>query len=220
MFSGKVTETMDAGGYTYVLVDKGTNKVWAAATKFQVKQGDRVTVPESMPMKDFESKSLNRTFPVIYFAGSITVNNGKPGAETLPGGHPPIGVSRAGELPVGHPAVSVQQSLPQLDFSSLTLPKGGKTVAEIYASSAKLEGQSVKLRGKVTKYNTRIMGKNWLHVQDGTGSHGSNDLLVTTTDQAKRGDTVLVEGKVVLNQDFGAGYKYNLLIGDAKVTVE
>ena len=219
-FSGKVTETMDAGGYTYVLVDTGTNKIWAAATKFQVKQGDLVTVPDSMPMTDFESKSLNRTFPVIYFAGSITVDGATPGAEKLPAGHPAIGGGAAGELPAGHPSVGVKTPLPKVDFTGLKLAKDGKTVAEIYASSAKLEGKSVKLRGRVVKYNTRIMGKNWLHVQDGTGNVGSNDLLVTTTSEAKRGDTVLVEGKVVLNKDFGAGYKYSLLLEDAKVTVE
>ena len=77
-----------------------------------------------------------------------------------------------------------------------------------------------RFRGKVVKFNANIMGKNWLHVQDGTGNAGSNDLLVTTTGQAKPGDTVLIEGKVALNKDFGAGYKYNVLVEDAKVTVE
>ncbi len=219
-FSGKVIETMDAGGYTYVQLDTGTNKVWAAATKFQVKKGDSVNVPNSMPMADFESKSLNRTFPMIYFANSITVNGNKPGAEKLPAGHPVIGGSAGKDLPAGHPPVSATPALPKVDFTGLKPVKGGKTVAEIYADSTKLEGKSVKLRGKVVKYNTKIMGKNWLHVQDGTGSAGSNDLLVTSEDPAKRGDTVLVEGKVVLNKDFGAGYKYKLLIEDAKVTVE
>ncbi len=219
-FSGKVTETMDAGGYTYVLVDTGTNKVWAAATKFQVKQGDSVTVPDAMPMKDFESKSLNRTFPMVYFASQIAVNGAKPGAEQLPAGHPPIGGGTVGDLPSGHPPVGARPSLPKTDFTGLKPAKDGKTVAEIYAASASLAGKSVKLRGKVVKYNASIMGKNWLHLQDGTGSAGSNDLLVTSTDEAKRGDTVLVEGKVVRNKDFGAGYKYSLLLEEAKVKVE
>jgi len=204
-FSGKVAETMDAAGYTYVLVDTGTNKVWAAATKFAVKKGDLVTVPDSMPMKDFESKSLNRTFPVIYFAGNIAVNGAKPGSEHFPAGHPPL----AGKsLP------------PKVDVAGLQPAKDGKTVAEVYAASAKLGGKPVKVRGKVVKYNANILGKNWLHIQDGTGAAGSNDLLVTTTTQAKRGDTVLIEGKVALNKDFGSGYKYDLLVEDAKVTVE
>ena len=64
------------------------------------------------------------------------------------------------------------------------------------------------------------MGKNWLHLQDGTGSIGSNDLLVTSADAAKPGDTVLVEATVAVNRDFGAGYKYRVMLEDAKVTVE
>lgn len=215
-FSGKVAETMDAGGYTYVLVDTGTNKLWAAAPKFSVKPGDAVLVPDSMPMKNFRSESLKRDFPVVYFTGGITVNGANPGAATLPAGHPDIG-----GLPVGHPPMAGKAAAsPKVDFTGLKPAKGGKTVADVYAASASLGGKSVTIRGKVVKFNANIMGKNWLHLQDGTGSGDQKDLLVTTTGQAKLGDTVLVEGKVALNKDFGSGYKYNLLVEEAKVTVE
>ena len=219
-FSGKVVETMDAGGYTYVLVDAGTNKLWAAATKFAVKQGDSVAVPDSMAMRDFHSKALNRDFPVIYFADSIAVNGDNPGAAKLPAGHPAIGGGAAAGLPTGHPSVAGQSAPPKINVTGIKPAKDGKTVAALYAASARLAGKSVKIRGKVVKYNVNIMGKNWLHIQDGTGSAGSNDLLVTTTGTAKLGDTVLITGKVVTNKDFGSGYKYNLLVEDAKVVVE
>jgi len=219
-FSGKVAETMDAGSYTYVLVDTGTNKLWAAATQFPVKKGDVVAVPDAMLMKDFHSKSLNRDFPVIYFASSITVNGAKPGAAKLPPGHPATGESAGGGLPAGHPATAGKTLPPPMDFTGIKPARDGKTVAEIHASSAKLGGKSVKFRGKVVKYNADILGKNWLHIQDGTGKAGSNDLLVTTTGKAKPGDTVLIEGKVALNKDFGSGYKYAVLVEDAKVSVE
>ena len=220
-FSGKVAETMDAGGYTYVLVDTGSNKVWAAATKFPVKKGDSVKVPDAMEMKDFHSKSLNRDFPVIYFAGAINVNGANPVAAKLPEGHPGIGGAASPKLPAGHPTLPAGTTAPKIDFTGLKRTKDGKTISEIYSSSAKLGGKSVKVRGKVVKYNPEIMGKNWLHIQDGTGTEGSNDLLITTaTGKAKPGDIVLITGKVALNKDFGAGYKYDLLIEDAKVTVE
>lgn len=219
-FSGKVTETMDAGGYTYVLVDTSTNKVWAAATKFQVKPGDLVTVPEAMPMTNFHSQSLNRDFPVIYFAGGISVNGANSDAAALPAGHPAIGGGAVGDLAAGHPPMAGKAAPPKVDFTGLKPAKDGKTVAEIYAASAKLKGKSVKIRGKVVKFNANILGKNWLHIQDGTGHAGSNDLLVTTTGESKPGDTVLIEGKVATNRDFGANYKYSVLIEDAKVLVE
>lgn len=214
-FAGQVAETMDAGGYTYVLVDTGTNKLWAAATRFPVKLGDSVSVPDSLPMKNFRSDSLKRDFPVIYFASSIAVNGANSGATALPAGHPSVG-----GRPANHPPTKGMSPAPKVDFTGLKPAKGGKTVAEVYAASAKLAGQSVTIRGKVVKYNANIMGKNWVHIQDGTGSLGSNDLLVTTSGQAKLGDTVLVEGKVAVNQDFGAGYKYGVLVEAAKVTVE
>jgi hypothetical protein len=66
--TGKVTETMNASGYTYVLLDSGTNKVWAAATRFAVKVGDTVTLGDAVPMSNFRSDTLKRDFALIYFA--------------------------------------------------------------------------------------------------------------------------------------------------------
>lgn len=213
--SGKVAETMDAGGYTYVLVDSGTNKAWAAAAKFAVKTGDTVTVPDSMPMTNFHSDSLKRDFPVIYFAGAIAVNGGAPAAK-LPEGHPTVG----GHLPAGHPTKGGVVAPPKIDFTGLKPLKDGKTVADICAGGMKLGGQAVKFRGKVVRFNPNILNRNWVHVQDGSGDAGQNDLLITTNDRTKVGDTVVIEGKVALNKDFGAGYKYDLIIEEAKVTVE
>jgi hypothetical protein len=61
------------------------------------------------------------------------------------------------------------------------------------------------------------MGKNWVHLRDGTGSEGSNDILVTTQNQAKAGDVVTVKGVVRNDKDFGAGYSYKVLIEEAKL---
>jgi hypothetical protein len=199
---------MNASGYTYVLLDSGTNKVWAAATRFAVKVGDTVTLGEAVPMSNFRSDTLKRDFALIYFASGVTVNGTNSGATKLPQGHPPLGAttSKAASSPA--------------EVTGIKPAAGGKTVAQIYAESAALSGKTVKLRGRVVKYNANILGKNWVHVVDGTGAAGSNDLLVTSTGTAKLGDTVLVEGKVTLDKDFGAGYKYKLLLEEAKVTVE
>jgi len=109
-----------------------------------------------------------------------------------------------------------------VDLSGIARPEGGKTIGEIYAEKAALAGKQVVLRAKVVKFNTQIMGKNWLHVRDGSGdaAQGTHDLTVTTDAAAKIGDTVLVSGKLHLDRDFGFGYKYDALIEGAKVTVE
>jgi len=219
--SGKVAETMDTAGYTYVLVDSGGKKVWAAAPQFAVKTGDTVSFAPSMPMPGYHSQSLNRDFDLVYFANGITVNGGgsKP---ALPPGHPALGGAGDKPLPPGHPALNQKSASPNLDLTNIKRAEGGKIVQEIISGAAKLAGKEVTVRGKVVKYNADIMGKNWLHIRDGSGSAGKkdNDLLVTTDTDAKVGDTVLVTGKIAVNQDFGAGYKYAVMLADAKVTVE
>jgi hypothetical protein len=108
-----------------------------------------------------------------------------------------------------------------VDLSGIARAEGGQTVAEIFAAREQLAGETVLIRGKVVKVNAGIMGKNWLHVRDGSGEEGSNDLTVTTTGVLPEiGDTVLVTGALGLNRDFGMNYKYPVIIEDAEVTVE
>ena len=208
--SGTVVETMNAAGYTYVQVDTGSAKVWAAAPEFQVKVGDQVVVPEGTPMQNYHSNTLNRDFAVVYFVGSIL--------NSSTGGAPAHG----GEMPAGHPPAAASKPPVQIDLSGVKKAEGGVTVEEIFAGKANLAGKDVVLRGKVVKFNAQIMGKNWLHVRDGSGDAKArtNDLTITTDVPVKVGDTVLVKGKVTLDKDFGSGYKYNVIIEDAKVTVE
>ena len=98
--------------------------------------------------------------------------------------------------------------------------EGGYTVEELFAKKSELGGKQITLRGRVVKYNSGIMGKNWLHLRDGTGAEGANDLTVTTSEPAAVGDTVLIQGTVAVDKDFGAGYRYGLIVEDAKVTKE
>lgn len=223
-FTGKVIETMNAASYTYVRVDTGKEKIWAAAPMAAVKVGDSVTIADGMPMPNYQSKTLKRTFEMLYFAGEIQVAGGKTASagsqQSLPAGHPPLGGSAEVKLPAGHPPLDGSAAKPKVDFSGIQKAKGGKTIKEIFAEKAALSGKEIVVRGKVVKYNSGIMNKNWLHIQDGTGADGSNDLTITTTASAKLGDTVLVTGKVTADKDFGFGYKFGVIIEDAKVVVE
>jgi hypothetical protein len=90
-------------------------------------------------------------------------------------------------------------------------------VAEIVSKGGELKDKPVLVRGKVVKYNPGIMGRNWVHLRDGSGSaaDGSHDVLVTTKDQAQVGDVVSVQGLVRVNKDFGAGYAYKVMIEEA-----
>ncbi len=209
--TGTVVETMNSAGYTYVQVDDGQQKIWAAAPEFSVAVGDNVIVPDGMPMNNYHSKSLDRDFDVVYFVDSIL----NPNAAVAP--------AADAALPDGHPNTQVAATATAaVDLTGISKATGGKTVAEVNSGKAELAGQEIVLRGKVVKYNAQIMGKNWLHIQDGSGdaADGSNDITVTTAAEAQVGDTVLLTGKVSLDKDFGYGYKYALIIEDAKITVE
>jgi hypothetical protein len=212
-FTGKVLETMNAATYTYVQVDTGKATNWAAGPQVSVKVGDTVTVNSGMPMPGYHSKTLNRDFDVVYFCGSITVA-GAPAAAAAPGAMTTM------ELPKGHPPIGGAASQTAIDLSGIKPAKGGKTVADINNQKAALKGKNVAVRGKVVKYNEGVMGMNWLHIRDGSGIEGSNDLTITTSTKAKVGDTVLVSGKVATDRDFGSGYRYGVIIENAEVVVE
>lgn len=93
-----------------------------------------------------------------------------------------------------------------------------KTVAVLNKDKTALAGKTVSAQGKVVKVNNGIMGRNFVHVQDGTGDASNNNLIVTSKDTANVGDSVSVTGVVAVNRDFGGGYSYPLLVEEAKIT--
>ena len=217
--SGTVVETMDAAGYTYVYVDNGKEKVWAAAPAFAVKVGDEVMVPEGMAMHNYHSQSMNRDFDVVYFVEAVlNASNPTDGASAM-GGAPASGNM---QMPKGHPAVAGSKAPQGVDLSNIEKAANGLTIIEIYTGKADLSGKTVTLRGKVVKYSPQIMGVNWIHLQDGSGDQkaGTHDLTVTSQAEVNVGDTVIVSGPLTLDKDFGYGYKYDLIMENADVTVE
>ena len=70
---GKVVNTMDSGGYTYVEVEENGQKLWVAVMQTKVKPGDVVEFPDSPPMVNFQSKTLKRTFDKIIFAPGLRI---------------------------------------------------------------------------------------------------------------------------------------------------
>jgi len=201
----EVLETMNAGGYTYIRVRTEDKEIWAAGPQGTVAVGDRVNLPAGALMPSFHSKALDRTFEEIYFVGAIEIVGGSKSPHG--GGSPPAGHATGGRGAAMTPG-------------SLQKAEGGSTIAELYARRGELAGKQVLVRGQVVKFTANIMGRNWMHIQDGTGQPGSNDLTVTTADSASVGDVVLVKGTAAVDRDFGAGYRYELIVEQAGVTVE
>jgi len=88
-------------------------------------------------------------------------------------------------------------------------------LADLFANRAAHADKTVTVKGKVTKVNRAIMGKNWVHLQDGTSDDGNFSLTITTEEDAKVDDIVAFTGTITLDKDFGAGYKYDIIMQDA-----
>ncbi len=117
-----------------------------------------------------------------------------------------------------HPAPNVAHVA--TDFTGLK--KADQTVGELFTDKAKWVGKPVAVRGKVVKVNRNIMDKTWVHLRDGTGEEGRNDVTVTAPGNVdvKEGDTALVKGTLAADKDLGMGYKYEVIIENATVTKE
>jgi hypothetical protein len=200
VLTGEIVETMDAAGYTYMLLDTGTGKVWVATGKTRVEPGQRVSVPGGQVMTDFPSKTLDRTFDRIVFASGVYPEGALD--KTAAQDHGMAGSSRT--------------VVREAHVEDVARAAGGYTVEEILRQAAALNGQLVKVRGRVVKFTADIMGTNWIHIQDGS----AGDLTVTSGTIVNKGDLVMVEGILSVNRDFGAGYLYPAIIEKAVVTRE
>ena len=94
--------------------------------------------------------------------------------------------------------------------------QGCITISNLIANKQSFSGKVIKVKGRVTKFNPEIMGKNWVHVQDGSEFNGGFDLTITTNERVSVGDTLTFEGKIALDKDFGYGYFYSILMEEGK----
>ena len=196
---GKVTQTMDAAGYTYAEVDTGKEKAWGAARKTVLNKGDMIAFSTGMPMTNYFSKSLNREFSVVYFVDRFITDKK---AETSD--HPVT----------GSPHANIKTQSISKPVQGVNKVDGGHTIAEIYRNKTSLKGKVVSVRGKVTKFTAEVMGKNWIHIMD---SSSSNDLTVTTQQRAKVNDVIVIKGTLALDKDFNYGYVYPLIVESASI---
>lgn len=197
--TGPVLEQLNAPPYIYLRIKTSKGEVWAAVPGAKIENGAVVTVFNPMLMTKFESKSLKRTFDEVYF-GTLA----------------PASAEAGGPAPAGTPQPVAQVVVGKVEKAT---GADARTVAELWAEKASLVGKTVSIRGTVVKYNEGVMGKNWIHLQDGSGDakQGTNDITVTSLDGAAKGETITIKGTVHANRDFGAGYSYAIIVEDAKV---
>jgi len=196
--SGEVIDKIDAGNYTYLQLKENDKVYWAAVPTMQIENGEQIFFSQYMEMKDFRSETLDRTFKSVLFVNDANKVADK---KTLQMAH-------ANLKPGNETSISIEP----LD--------DGKTIAQIFIEKESLKNKTVKVRGKVVKFNGEIMNRNWIHIQDGTDNAGEYDLLITSKESAKVGDIIIVEGQLSTDKDFGAGYFYPVLVENAKIIIE
>lgn len=190
----KVTEVIQTSSYTYLKFQEEGDSYWAAISRNDdIVDGGTYYYDNFMEMKDFKSKELDRTFESIYFIEEIS---DKP-------------------FPAGgmvQNQVGGSNSVGDMEIENIEPAAGGITISELLANKGNYEGETIKIRGKVVKFTPGVMEKNWIHIQDGTRSGDDFDLTVTTTGNCEVGDIVTVEGNIILDQDFGYGYAYDIIL--------
>lgn len=126
ILQGKVVETMDAKGYTYICLEKNGKKGWVAIPAAKVSVGQEVQVRPGTEMGQFTSKTLNRSFDDIVFSTGLVSD----ASTQLPQGHPDIG--SMGQMPQGHPDIEAAK------------PAGNLATPGTATAPAKLDGKVVE----------------------------------------------------------------------------
>jgi len=211
-----VQDVIQTSQYTYFRLKeignteiKENDSLWVAVPKTESRTGETLYFKGGYPMKDFQSKELNRTFKEVIFLDSLSKTSDFVKKEmALVPAHQKM--SSSDSVMTGKPKIK------KIDVK-LDPAASGITIAELYVKKASYSGKTLRIKGQVTKFSPEIMGKNWIHIQDGTEASGKYDLTITTDLTAKVGDVITFEGKITLNKDLGYDYFYEVIMEDAKI---
>jgi hypothetical protein len=230
---GVVLEAVNGGGYTYMNIDENGDRFWIAGPETSVSKGAEVSFSEQLWMPNFTSKALGRTFDKILFVSGV--DDGSTADDSVDPTAPVEDVAidevvtstdllaeeAAAEDAASDEAASEEESMDEEEDAPVAPADGIYTIEQLYDRADALKGEIIKVRGKVVKVSDNIMGRTWVHIQDGTGTKGKNKLVFrSANDTAKLGDTVVAEGTLDTDKDFGYGYYYSLIVEDATFTEE
>ena len=184
-----IEEVLHSGGYTYIKAHEDGMLFWIAGPQSALQKGATLTLSAQMWMDNFKSSTLNKTFDAIMFVQEFE--------------------------PVKH--TKAQTKLPQME--PLASINGSSSIKQLYSDAKKLKGTSVTVHAKIVKISKGIMGKNWVHLVDGSSQTDDGVITATTTKENFALDEhVLVTGTLTADKDFGHGYFYAVILEDATLT--
>lgn len=195
-----VDSVLQTSSYTYLLVKEENKPQWLAIPKREAAKDEIYYFQGGIEMRDFKSRELKRMFASILF---------------LEGVISPL------DLEGGKTALEASSQLKKSNEASADLKidpaKNGISIAELFINKHKYENKIVKIKGQVAKYNSGIMKRNWIHLKDGSQNSSDFDFTATSVMDTKEGEIIVIEGKIVLDKDFGSGYFFSVLMEDGKI---
>lgn len=191
-----VKEVIQTSGYSYLRVIEGDKEEWLAIVKVPAKVGQTYTYDDAATMKNFTSKELNRTFAEIVFVAKLNL------------------LTEADKKKLAATKKSADE---KNNLANKPTKKMVATIEKIFENKKYYSNKMVIIKGKVTKRTPDILGKTWIHIEDGTSFSGKYDLTVTTEDELKVGDIITIEGVISIDKDFGSGYFFEVIMEDATI---
>ena len=190
-----VNEVLPTQKYVYMHVTEGEDSYWVATGKQEVEVGEKYFFKGGLLKTNFESKEYNRIFDQVYLVSKVVPLNHGSKTDTQ--------------------SEKSQKEETKPNKFKLTFDHGNDFVkiADLVKSPDKYAGKTIKMTGQCTKLNANIMGLNWIHLKDGTMD--DYDMVLTSKTAVPEGHIIKVEGTVAVDKDFGAGYKYDILLEDA-----
>jgi len=201
-----VNEVLPTSRYVYMNVIEAGKQFWVATGKQDITLGNTYYYHGGLLKTNFESKEYKRVFDTIYLVTSLVAeghgnNTGNLTADFSEGTSASQTNSERKDIPT-HTEAIVQH-------------KGSIKIADLVANPTAYEGMTVQLTGKCFKINPNIMNRNWIHLQD--GSKDDYDLVITSNTFVPEGKVITIKAEVSLNRDFGAGYRYDLILENGTV---
>ena len=189
-----VDSVIQTSNYTYVKARTELNsRIWLALPKKDIQENENYYYYGAVEMGDFKSTELKRVFPSILFINDLI------DPEDL------------------NPETALNQEKPDKEKQVISPPSNGISIAELFNNRGKYNNKIIRVKGEVTKYNEGIMSRNWIHLKDYSSGSDGFDLTATTQMETQVGDIIILEGKIILNKDFGSGYFYEILMEDGKI---
>ena len=184
--------------YLYLNVTENGKTFWLATLKTAVKKGGTYYYKGGLFKRNYKSMEYDKVFDSIFLvSGLIEAEHSVAKSKT-------------------NTEKAVKNEVIEKKSKTTNQKQEGKhiKIADLLKNKSGLQGKTVVIQGKCIKINPNIMGRNWIHIKDDSTT---KELVVTSNDLVKEGDRVVMQGRVTLDKDFGAGYVYKILLEEGKV---